>query len=83
VILTGVTRVALDFGKPGQRDVDRMTIAEAEKYLAAGQFPAGSMGPKIESAIQFVRASGQQVLITDVEVLREALEGKDGTLIVP
>lgn len=83
VILTGVAKVALDFGKPTQRDVERMTIAEAEKHLAAGQFPAGSMGPKIESAIQFVRASKQQVLITDVEVLREALEGKDGTLIVP
>jgi carbamate kinase len=83
VILTGVAKVAIDFGKPAQRDVEQMTIAEAEKHLAAGQFPAGSMGPKIESAIQFVRASGQQVLITDVEVLREALEGKDGTLIVP
>lgn len=83
VILTGVAKVAIDFGQPTQRDVERMTIGEAEKHLAAGQFPAGSMGPKIESAIQFVRASGQQVLITDVEVLREALEGKDGTLIVP
>lgn len=83
VILTGVAKVAIDFGKPAQRDVARMTVEEAEKHLAAGQFPAGSMGPKIESAIQFVRASGQQVLITDVEVLREALDGKDGTLIVP
>jgi len=83
VILTGVAKVSVDFGKPTQRDVERMSIDEAEKHLAAGQFPAGSMGPKIESAIQFVRASGQQVLITDVEVLREALEGKDGTLIVP
>jgi carbamate kinase len=83
VILTGVAKVAVDYGKPSQRDVERMTIDEAEKHLAAGQFPAGSMGPKIESAVQFVRASGQQVLITDVEVLREALEGNDGTLIVP
>ena len=82
VILTGVAKVAIDFGKPTQRDVERLTIAEAEKHLVAGQFPAGSMGPKIESAIQFVRASHKQVLITDVEVLREALEGKDGTLIV-
>ena len=83
IILTGVPKVALDFGKPSQRFVERMTVAEAEKHMADGQFPAGSMGPKIESALQFVRASGTQVLITDVEVLREALEGKDGTLIVP
>jgi carbamate kinase len=83
VILTGVPKVALDFNKPTQRYVERMTLAEAEKHMADGQFPAGSMGPKVDSAMQFVRASGQQVLITDVEVLREALEGKDGTLIVP
>lgn len=83
IILTGVAKVALDFNKPTQRTVARMTLAEAEKHMADGQFPPGSMGPKIDSAMQFVRASGQQVLITDVEVLREALEGRDGTLIVP
>lgn len=83
IILTGVPKVALDFGKPTQRYVDRMTIAEAEKHMADGQFPAGSMGPKMESAMQFVRTAKKEVLITDVEVLREALEGKDGTLVVP
>jgi carbamate kinase len=83
VILTGVPKVAIDFGKPTQRYLDRMTVAEAEKHMADGQFPPGSMGPKIDSALQFVKATHQQVLITDVEVLREALEGKDGTLIVP
>jgi len=83
IILTGVERVSLDYNKPTQREVERMTVAEAEGHLADGQFPAGSMGPKIESALQFVKASGQQVLITDVEVLHEALEGKNGTLIVP
>lgn len=83
IILTGVPKVALDYNKPEQRFVDRMTVAEAEKHMAGGQFPAGSMGPKIESALQFVRATGKQVLITEVEVLREALEGKDGTLILP
>ena len=81
IILTGVPKVALDFNKPAQRFVDRMTLAEAEKHMAEGQFPAGSMGPKVDSAMQFVRATGRQVLITDVEVLREALEGKDGTII--
>ena len=82
IILTGVPKVAIDFGKPTQRFVERMTLAEAEKHLADGQFPAGSMGPKIESAMQCVRATKKQVLITDVEVLREALEGRDGTVIV-
>ena len=83
IILTGVSKVAIDYNKPTQRFVDRMTAAEAEKHMADGQFPPGSMGPKIESALQFVRATGKQVLITDVDVLREALEGKDGTLVTP
>jgi carbamate kinase len=82
IVLTGVPKVAVDFNKPTQRFVDRMSVAEAEKHMADGQFPAGSMGPKIDSAMQFVRATGKPVLITEVEVLREALEGKDGTLIV-
>jgi len=81
LILTGVNKVALDFGKPTQRSVDRLSVEEAEKHLAEGQFPAGSMGPKIEAAIQFVRATKKQVLITDVEVLREALEGREGTVV--
>jgi carbamate kinase len=83
IVLTGVPQVAIDYGKPAQRFVDRLTVADAQRYQAEGQFPAGSMGPKIEAALQFVRSTGQQVLITDVEHLREALEGKAGTLIVP
>ena len=81
VILTGVPKVALDFGKPTQREVDRLSAADAEKHLREGQFPAGSMGPKIEAAIQFVRRCGKEVLITDIEHLREALEGNNGTRI--
>jgi carbamate kinase len=83
LILTGVPKVALDFGKPTQRFVDRLSVAEAEKAMADGHFPAGSMGPKIESALQFVKATQKEVLITDVDVLREALQGKDGTVIAP
>ena len=83
IVLTGVTQVAIDYGKSSQRFVDRLTIAEAQRYQSEGQFPAGSMGPKIEAALQFVRSTGQQVLITDVEHLRDALEEKAGTLIVP
>jgi carbamate kinase len=83
IILTGVPKIAIDYGKPTQQQLARMTVAEAEKYMAEGQFPAGSMGPKVESAVQFVKAANKEVLVTDVEVLREALAGKDGTLIVP
>lgn len=83
VVLTGVARVAIDFEKPSQRTVERLTVAEAQRYLSEGQFPAGSMGPKIEAAIQFVTRGGKQVLITDVEHLRDALAGREGTLILP
>ena len=83
VILTGVEKVALDFGKPAQRAVDRLTVAEAEKHLRDGQFPAGSMGPKIDAATQFVRDGGGEVIITDIDHLREAVEGRAGTRIVP
>ena len=83
VVLTGVAKVAIDFEKPAQRMLDRITVAEAQRYLAEGQFPAGSMGPKIEAAIQFVTRGGKQVLITDVEHLRDALAGREGTVILP
>ena len=81
LVLTGVGKVALDFGKPTERPVDRLTVAEAERYLGEGQFAPGSMGPKIQAAVQFVRGGGGEVLITDVEHVREALEGRDGTRI--
>ena len=82
VVLTGVPKVSLDFGKPTERALDRLTVDEAERHLREGQFPPGSMGPKIEAAIQFVRRGGNEVLITDVDHLREALEGRAGTRIV-
>jgi carbamate kinase len=82
VVLTGVAKVSIDFEKPTEKALDRITVAEATRYLAEGQFPAGSMGPKIEAAIQFVTRGGKQVLITDVEHLRDALQGHDGTLVV-
>lgn len=82
VILTGVPKVALDFGKPTQRWVDRMTATEAAKHLAEGQFPAGSMGPKIESALAFIQAGGHEVLITSPEALEREDYEKVGTRIV-
>jgi carbamate kinase len=82
VVLTGVPQVAIDFGKPSQHFIDKLTLADADRHLREGQFPAGSMGPKIEASAQFVRATGKEVLITDIEHLRDALEGKGGTLVV-
>jgi carbamate kinase len=83
VMLTGVERVALDFGKPTQRAIDRMTVEEARRYHAEGQFPPGSMGPKIEAALRYLEAGGQEVVITSIERLHDALQGQAGTRIVP
>jgi carbamate kinase len=83
IILTGVPQVAIGFGTPAEKSLERVTVAQARKYLEAGEFPPGSMGPKIEAAIEFAEASGQEVLITDVDHLREGLEGSAGTRIVP
>ncbi len=83
LILTGVERVALDFGKPTQRFTDRLTVREAKAHLEAGQFPEGSMGPKIRAAIKYVESGGGKVIITSLEHAYDALRGKAGTEIVP
>lgn len=83
VISTGVDKVALDYGKPTQRELDRMTVAEAKRHLSEGQFPAGSMGPKIEAAVRFLEHGGKRVVITQPHLLEAAIEGKTGTHIVP
>ena len=82
IILTGVAKVALDFGKPTQRWVDRLGATEARQYLAEGQFPPGSMGPKIESALAYLDAGGQEVLITTAEALATEDPATVGTRIV-
>lgn len=81
VVATDVEKVALDFGKPTQKLLDHMSLAEAKKHLAAGQFPPGSMGPKIEAAIEFLEAGGERVVVTDLEHLIPAIEKKAGTQI--
>ncbi len=81
VIATDVPRVALDFGKPNQRFLDRLTVSEARKYLAQAEFPPGSMGPKIEAVVEFLEAGGEHVVITDLEHLVPAVDGKAGTRI--
>jgi carbamate kinase len=83
VTLTGVPQVMKNFGKKNEEPLPVLPVAEARRLLGRGQFPAGSMGPKIESAIDFVAATGRRALITDVEHLAAALAGKSGTVIVP
>ncbi len=81
IILTGVQRVFEDFGKPTQRELPRLDLATARRMLAQGQFPAGSMGPKIDAAIRYVEAGGKEVLIARAESLAQALEGSTGTVL--
>ena len=82
IILTGVEKVYLNYGKPDQKPLDVLTIEEAKRYLEEGHFPRGSMGPKIEASITFVEATSREALITDMSKLSEALAGKTGTRIV-
>jgi carbamate kinase len=82
VILTGVERVFLDYGTPQERPLDRLTVAEAKEHLDQGQFPRGSMGPKIEAAIEYIQGGGQEVLITSASHLKAALLRRSGTRIV-
>lgn len=83
VMLTGVDRVALDFGQPTQRSLDRLTVAQARAHQAEGQFPPGSMGPKIAAAIRFLDRGGERAIITSLDRAYDALEGRAGTHIVP
>jgi len=82
LILTDVEKVFINYGKPDQRALDRMTVQECRQYLAEGQFPAGSMGPKIESAVSFLSdSSGKQVGIASLDMAEEALQRSAGTTI--
>jgi carbamate kinase len=83
VISTAVEKVALNYNRPNQRWLDRLTLAEARQYQAEGHFAKGSMGPKIDAVISFLERGGQQALITNPENLGRALKGETGTWIVP
>ncbi len=78
-ILTATDKVKLDFGKETERDVDVMSVMEARSYLADGQFPPGSMGPKVEAACRFIEGGGGRALITDAASLLAAVHGTGGT----
>jgi carbamate kinase len=79
LFLTGVERVALGFGTPGERLIDRLSAAEARRLLVAGQFPPGSMGPKVEAAVQFVEQGGGAAVITSLDRVSDAMAGRAGT----
>ncbi|PID27621.1 MAG: carbamate kinase [Candidatus Cloacimonadota bacterium] len=81
VILTGVDRVAVNFGKENQKDLEKLSVSEAKRYYEEGQFPKGSMGPKILAACKFIENGGKEVLITSIEKIADAFEGKTGTVI--
>lgn len=82
MISTGVERVAIRFGQPDQKWLDRITVAQAEAYAAEGHFAAGSMGPKVEALLKFVKARpGGRGVITDPESIERALLGRAGTWI--
>ncbi len=81
VILTGVNKVAINFGKENEKRLDRMTLSQAKQYLSEGHFPPGSMGPKIEAAIDFLEQGGERVVISSIERAAEAVLGDAGTTI--
>jgi carbamate kinase len=84
LIATAVEKVAINFGKPDQKWLDKMTLAEAKQYLAEGlHFAKGSMAPKIQAIVWFLENGGKQALITNPENIGRALKGETGTLIVP
>ena len=79
VISTGVERVAVHYRQPDQRELERVSLPEIQRYLAAGEFPEGSMGPKIRAAIEFLEQGGEEVVITSLACLSSAVSGRAGT----
>jgi carbamate kinase len=82
-ISTDIPFVYLDYKKPGQRQLSMVTASELQAHYKAGHFPPGNMGPKVESALRFLRAGGEEVIITSYEYLTEAISGRMGTHVLP
>lgn len=82
LISTAVEKVAINFGKPNQQWLDRMTVEEAKRYMAEGHFAKGSMLPKIQACIRFLEAGGERAIITNPENITRALRGETGTWVV-
>ena len=83
LITTAVDKVALNYGKPDQQELDCLTLAQAREYLAQGHFHKGSMGPKVQAVIWYLEAGGTEALITSPENIARALRGETGTRFVP
>jgi len=81
VILTAVDKVAINFGKEDEQSLDSITVKEAEKYAEEGQFGKGSMLPKVNAAVSFVKRTGRRAIIASLENAKEAIEGRSGTFI--
>ena len=82
LILTAVEKVAVNFGKPDERNLDELSVAQAQHLIDEGQFPPGSMGPKVEAAVKFASSRpGRIALITKLEKARDGINGKTGTRI--
>ncbi len=81
IILTEESKVALNYKQPDEKKLSQLTVAQAKKYLEDGHFPPGSMGPKIEAALAYLKEVDKKVIITSPESLLGALDGKDGTTI--
>ncbi|MCJ7680130.1 MAG: carbamate kinase [Candidatus Aminicenantes bacterium] len=82
IILTNVPKICLNFGTPDEKPVSSMTVSEAQKHLDDGQFPPGSMGPKVKAAIEYIESGGNEVLITSANHLKAALLNRSGTKII-
>lgn len=82
VILTAVDRIFINFGKPDERPLRKLTPAEARRFLDEGQFPPGSMGPKVRAAVEFLEGGGREVIVTNESTMEAALEGEGGTTIL-
>ncbi len=83
IVSTAVPKACLNFGKPDQKDLDKVTVAELEKYCAEGHFKPGSMLPKCEAIIKFIRNGGKHAIITNPENLAKAVKGQAGTHVYP
>ncbi len=83
LILTAVPRIAVNFGKPDQRELAEVTLAEIKAYHKEGHFPPGSMGPKVDAAIRFIEGGGKRAIISHLDHALPAILGKTGTHIVP
>ncbi len=83
LISTAVEKVALNYRKSNQRDLDVLSVSEAKRYLDEGQFARGSMGPKIQAALEYLERGGKAALITMPEAIERALAGETGTWILP